>query len=99
MTQRVSLSILLCTLAALTAQAQWSKQDSCSNGWRRHPQPGADIAQQLPGKGVELVEGMTAGAKKDQLDGGPGAAVTPEFLVDRDDIALGQREVAVDVEL
>ena len=28
MTQRVSLSILLCTLAALTAQAQWSKQDS-----------------------------------------------------------------------
>ena len=28
MTQRVSLSILLCTLAALTAQAQWNKQDS-----------------------------------------------------------------------
>ena len=28
MTQRISLSILLCTLAALTAQAQWSKQDS-----------------------------------------------------------------------
>ena len=28
MTRRVSLSILLCTLAALTAQAQWSKQDS-----------------------------------------------------------------------
>ena len=42
---------------------------------------------------------MTGGAKKDELDGGSGAAVTPEFLVDRGNVALGQREVAVDIEL
>ena len=59
----------------------------------------ADIAQQLTGECVELVQRTAAGAQKDQLNGDSRAAGASELLVDRGDIASGQREVMLDVEL
>ncbi len=45
-----------------------------------------------------MVKRVTAGAQKDQLDGGASPAIAPEAFVDRGDIVVGQREVALDIE-
>jgi hypothetical protein len=46
-----------------------------------------------------LVKRMATRAQKDQLDGGSRTAGTPKFLVDRGDVAGGQRELLLDIEL
>jgi len=45
-----------------------------------------------------MIEGVAAGAQKNQLNGSPGAAIAPKALVDRGNVAVGQCEVALHIE-
>ncbi|KVE08814.1 hypothetical protein WI91_06375 [Burkholderia vietnamiensis] len=85
--------VLVLSLVALVERAQ-----RCDRR-RRQTEALADIAQQLPWKGANVVLRVAAGPQKDQLNGGARATIAPETFVDRSYVAVVQREVALDVEL